>query len=261
MRHKFLLILSFSLAACAGNAHLQRITYDGVDHLIVLDKGKVPTSPSFLGPFQHPTMISPDLLQEILESVQVNPNGGILSALISGKDTIQPLFDSGAAQLISVQLSQALAKADPSERAIFYHAVPRNAAEVSLTSGFLLVKDKRLHLRIDHYKVPHRKRNPFPRVGNDILPSEMIKYRFALSENTQMAHRTFKNVFGFEGSDPQWLVIDYLGFIPPSIERTPSLEKNERLEKKLRVLKRLKEEGLISEEEYTEKKRSLLREF
>ncbi|MBN4054545.1 SHOCT domain-containing protein [Nitrospira defluvii] len=260
MRHNLLLIWFFSLAACTGNAHFQRVVHEGTDHLVVLDKGEVSAMPSFLGPFQHPTTISPDVLQEILESVHVVPNKGILNALISGKDNILPLFDSDAVQLMSVQLSEALAKADVSEHARFYFAVPRNTSEVSLTSGFLLVKDKRLHLRINHYKVPHRKRNPFSTVGNGIPPSETMKYRFTLSENKQMAHRTFKNVFGFEGSDPHWLVIEYIGFTPSS-ERIPLLETTERLEEKLRVLKRLKEERLISEEEYSEKKRSLLREF
>ncbi len=261
MKRQFLIILSFFLASCAGNAHLQRVVHEESDYLVVLDKGDVPVSPSFEGPFQHPVTITPESLQGILESIQVVPSSGILNALISGKDETQPLFDSISIQRISSKLSQALSKADPSERAGFYHALPRNAAGVYLTSGFLLVKDKQLHVYVKHFKVPHRKRQPFSTVGNGIPPSEMTKYRFVLLENKQMAHRTFKNIFGFEGSNPRWLVVDYLGFTPVSKKSHPLSDLTERLEEKLRTLKRLKEEGLISDDEYTEKKRSLLMEF
>jgi hypothetical protein len=97
---------------------------------------------------------------------------------------------------------------------------------------------------------------------------------FTLVEGPQLALRKYKNWLGLSESDPHWLIADYAVFgaeptlvdprtaaEPPTLPRLPSDVPPVGLEEKLRTLKRLREEGLISEQEYIEKKRALLKDF
>lgn len=258
VRRTLFILISFLIASCAGKSHLQRVVHQTSDSLVVLDKGELSVSPAFPPPYQHPQDLSPESLQRTLESVRVLPSSGFLNNLFSGKDKDRPLFDADTAEILSLQLSKALAKADPSERVTFYHALPASPSEVFVTSGFLLFQGDRLHLRVKDYRIPLRNGSPLTSVGNTLPPSEMSKYRFELSENKQMLHRRFQNVFGLEGTDAHWLVVDV--HAPPDPPAT-SGETSMGIVEKLRTLKRLKDEGLIDEEDYIEKKRTLLDGF
>ncbi len=266
MRHLVLATLFLLLVSCTNSALLQRTAHQAPDLLIVLDKGGGQAS-ALSSSYDHPATISPERLELLLTSVKVQPRTGLLNSIISGDKKRRPLFDSETAQHLAPRFSQALAEAGPSERIDFYHTLPKDAHRVSITSGFLLVKGEQLHLRINHYKVPLRKDFPPSSVGKGILPSEQGKYAFALSEADYMVHRRFKNVIGLSGSDPHWLIIDYaaLSSPPPSppspSEVSPVLSETKALEEKLRALKRLRKEDLITEEEYLEKKRSILKSF
>lgn len=266
MRHFVLALFFLSLVSCTNKALLQRTVHQAPDLLIILDKGGGQAS-SLAPPYDHPATITPERLQLVLRSVKVQPRTGLLNSIISGEKKQRPLFDSETAQPIAIRLAQALAEAGPSERIDFYHTLPKNPHTNFITSGFLLVKGQQLHLRVNHYKVPLRKGFPPSSVGQGIPPSEKGKHAFAVSEADHMTHRRFRNVIGLTGSDPHWLVIDYAALSfpspnPPSPSKVspPPLSKKA-LEEKLRTLKRLRKEDLITEEEYLEKKRSILKNF
>ncbi|MFQ5780825.1 MAG: SHOCT domain-containing protein [Nitrospiria bacterium] len=265
MRRLALSFLFLSLTSCANSALLQRVVHQAPDLLVILDKGKIGAA-SFSSPYHHPASISPTRLQKVLGSVKVQPHTGLLRSIISGEKKMQPLFDSETARLMSIRLSQALAEAGPSERVNFYHTLPKNSVTDSVTSGFLLVKEERLHLRINHYKAPLRKGSHPSSAGSGIPRSEMAKFAFTLSEDQYMARRNFRNAIGLTGTDPHWLVIDYtaLSSLPAKdtfSEDSPPPVATKEVEERLRTLKRLLQEGLITEEEYTEKKRSILKDF
>ena len=266
MRRRLFLFLFLFLSACASTLDLQRVVHQAPDLLVILDKREIQASPSFHAPYSHPAVISPSHLQQILESVTVQPRAGFLKSLFSGENKKRPLFNQETVQLMALQFSQALAKADPSERIDFFHTLPKNSVTDAVTSGFLLVKDKQLHLRVQHYQVPLRKGSHPSSVGRGIPNSEKAKFAFILSEGDHMAHRSFKNVIGLSGSDSHWLVIDYAAFSSPSRESAPASlplpKKNEsEVEERLRTLKHLWKEGLISDEDYIEKKKTILKAF
>lgn len=260
------MLLFLSLISCSSKAQLQRTVHQAPDLLILLDKGGEKLS-SFSSPYDHPATISAERLQLLLTSVEVQPRTGLLNSMISGKKKRKPLFDSETARDVAIRISQALSEADPSERINFYRSTPRNALTVSVTSGFLFVKGEKLHLRANHYLSPLRKGFPPTSVGKDIPPSEKGKYAFALYETEHMTHRRFKNVLGLSGSDPHWLVIDHAALTSPSPDRIPPSTASQTplstdvLAEKLRALKGLREENLITEEEYQDKKKSILEEF
>jgi len=256
MRHLTLLFLFTLISACAGHSNLQRVIHQEDGLIVVLDKGEIQASPPFNPPYQHPAAISPQDIQKVLEAVEVSPRGGILMSIFSKKKA-ETLFPKRAAHLVATQLSQALSKADSSERVNFYQTRPLNSVKNAATSGFILVRDERIHLRLNHYKVPQRKGTPPSSIGQDIKPSESGRYRFSLLEKKGMTHRAYKGMLGLSGTDSHWLVIDYAHVDEPKKRATPPTS----LEERLRVLKRLREEGLITEKEYIDKKQSILRDF
>ncbi len=262
MRHLVLIFFFVSITACATDPNLKRIVHQGEDILIELDKKEVSAHPPFEPPYHHPAQLSQSELEKILKSIKIQPSKGMLMSLFSDKGKeVEALFKPETLSFVALKFSEALAKADPEERINFYQTLPLSSSKVSATTGFLIVKGGRLHFRLNHYKVPLRKGRHPSNSGLGLKPTEKGKYAFDLLEGKQMKHRRFKNVIGLEGSDPQWLVIDYADFPEPVLESATTIESAMNLEDRLRTLKHLKEKGLITEEEYSEKKKSLLKDL
>ncbi len=265
MRYQALLFLSFFLVSCAGNAHLRRVVHQTPEFLVELDQVEIAASPVFPSPYDHPFSISSEGLQDVLQSLEVVPGGGFLKMLFSGKEKQRSIFHSKDIALVSEQLSKALAEAGPSEKVHFYYSIPKDASKVLVSSGVLVFKDKRLHLRLKYHRIPMRKGSPLRTAERSIPPSEKGRYSFTLFEDELRRHRRYKNAFGFDGSDAHWLVIDYQGIaaaalLPPAPAFSGPIPAKT-LEERLRALKRFKDEGLISEEEYRKKKASMLKAF
>ncbi|MFQ5588298.1 MAG: SHOCT domain-containing protein [Nitrospiria bacterium] len=265
MRHLSFLLFCFFMSACASGVGLQRVTHQEEGLLVVLDQNPIPAQHAVETPYHHPASLSEGDFENILNTIQATPEQGILGSLFSKKEPA-PLFSPETAALVAARLSGALSKATSEERVNFYQTRPLDSIHVSATTGFVLVKDERLHLRVNHYRVPLRKGVHPSKAGMGLRPTEKGKYAFSLDEGEKITRRTYKNILGLSGSDPQWLVIDYTDFPKPGQTLSPA-SKPERpqagksLEERLRALKHLHEEGLITEEEYQQKKQSLLKEL
>ncbi len=259
MRQSLLLLTLLFLSACASQTGLQRTIHETDTFLLVLDQNPVPAQPEFTPPYNHPAQINPSDLEQILSAIKITPDKGMLMSFFSEKE-FRHLFSSETVPQVARQLSDALLKANPDERINFYQTLPLNSSKVSATTGYLLVKDNQLHFRVNQFQVPLRKGSHPSRAGMNIRPTEKGKYAFSLAEARGMAHRSYKNMLGLEGSDPRWLVIDYTNFPLPGTETSDPLKQHpeKSLEERLRTLKHLRDEGLITEVEYTQKKQSLL---
>jgi hypothetical protein len=269
------LALSLAMLSCAGEAEYRKVVHQEPGLLVVLDRREIPASPSVERAYDHPVSISPALLQRTLEAVRVQQEPGLLMRLIVGKREARSLVDPETAPLFALKLSNALAEAGPQERVDFYLVSSPAAVTQSVSSGSFFVKDRRLHLRLDHFRTPLGNGAPLTAVEQP-EPGQTGKREtdFTLVEGPHLAHRKYKNWLGLSESDPHWLIADYavLAAEPlpvdpraaaelPAPPQPPSDVPPVGLEEKLRTLKRLREEGLISEQEYIEKKRALLKDF
>jgi len=263
MRYMVLLFFSFFLISCAGNAHLRRVVHQTPEFLVELDQVKIATSPDFPSPYEHPFLISPEALQDVLQPIEVIPGGGFLRMLFSGKKKQRSIFLSKDMASVSKQLSKALAAAGPSEKVHFHYAIPKDSSKVLVSSGVLVFKDNRLHLRLNYYRLPMKKGRLLRTAERSIPRSEKGRYSFTLFEDELRRHRQYKNAIGFDATDEHWLVMDYQGIaakaLLPQNPISPAPIKT--VEERLRRLKRFKEEGLINEQEYRKKKAALLRAF
>jgi hypothetical protein len=284
VRHAMVLFALLMTVSCASGPAYRRVVYREPQLLVALDRSEIQASPSVERAYDHPASISPSLIQQALDSVSVQQERGLLMSMVFGKTEKNALFDPESSAAISAELSRALAQAGPEERVDFYQTLPRDSMTVSVTSGLLFVKGKRIYLRVNHYKAPLGKDDPPTAVDGEQTsnPAEKKELDFALLEGPHQVHRTYRNWLGFTESDSRWLLIDYYALAasspkeaskveptapvipspslsPPSTSPPPVLEGG--LEEKLKTLKHLREEGLISEEEYIEKKRALLKDF
>ncbi len=263
MRIVAFLSLLIGISACTMPTHLQRVAHQEDELLIVLDQHPLSNLPDYEGPYAHPAKIPSADMKKILKSIKVGPQTGMLMSLFS-KDELSPLFDADSTDKLAEQLSQALAEAAPLEKINFYQMKARNAAHVAVTSGFIFVKAEKLHFKVNQYEMPLRKGRHPSRAGLGLKQSEKGRYAFELLEGKKMTYRSYKNVLGLPGADRHWLIIDYADFPDPAVQMPETMNSQLRattLEERLRTLKHLRDEGLITDAEYSEKKQSLLKDF
>ncbi len=99
--------------------------------------------------FDHPAEVAPARLRELLASVAVQRRTGLLSVIFSEKPF--RAFSDPQLDLLSAQLSKALAGATPEEMALFYFNAPESNEQLRVTSGGGYVRQGHLVLVIANY--------------------------------------------------------------------------------------------------------------
>jgi Short C-terminal domain len=279
-RFLFLFVLvSAVAAACAANRTMTRPVLDDGYTVIRLETWLDDfRKPVPLG-FDHPADIGKAEMARILESIRIVQPAGFLSRLIlNSKSDPEPAFTTPEAVQFAKPLSEAFRTAAPDERIVFFLHHQRSLYKGTTTSGVAFVKDKRLNIILGRYLMGNQPGAPDIPVGGKPLPSTNEQDFFAVPGRFQSLIDERKAPGGNEMVFPRrWLVIDYASFLsaPPESAAPPSAEPLTEpgntepapaappmtLEEKLKTLKDLQEKGLITEEEYNQKKQELLKSF
>jgi hypothetical protein len=104
------------------------------------------------GRFDHPAEIPPAHMRELLASVAVQRQTGLLSVIFADKPF--RAFSDAELDLFSVQFSKALAEATPEEQAVFYINDPESNQRLRITSGAVYVQQGKLVVIIANYHYP-----------------------------------------------------------------------------------------------------------
>ena len=284
MRQSGLLILSGLILAaigmgCATSKTVSRPILDEAYNKVRLeawldDSGK----PVPLG-FEHPVEISETDLSRILQSIQIVDPPGMLSRLIlKAKATPEPAFTKKEADFLANPLASALKSAKPNERVVFFLNHRRSAYKGTTSSGVVFIKDNRLNVILGWHRRGNQPGKPDIVIGGKPFPSSNDQPFYAIAGNFQSIVEERTAPGGQETVFPKrWVSIDYpallesppqtAGPVPGTSAAAPeggeetAAAPDLTLEEKLRTLHRLQEEGLITEEEYTEKKKALLESF
>lgn len=135
-------------AACAAPLVTRPVFHEGEDGKaeVFIRLDKVTTADRF----DQPAQIPPARLRELLATVAVQRRTGLLSVIFSE----QPFraFSNDQLNLLSVQLSKALAEATPDEQAVFFFNDPESNQRFRITSGGVSVQQGKLVVVMANYR-------------------------------------------------------------------------------------------------------------
>lgn len=203
----------------------------------------------------HPFDISFDALGQSLASIQVEGGAKMAAA---------PMFNEAELKEFVPHLVAALAKAGPREDVCFavvgQHGLFGSASPLSVTSGRLFARDGRLNIIFGLVQTPFEDNE----LGNALVPP------FPPGSRTQVSNTGWKVLpKGGRLADGRtdWIVLDNWVVLDTTKAKAPDAgaaspatadTRYQEIESKLTVLGRLKEKGLITEEEYKERRRVIL---
>ena len=275
-------MMGVALLACGPKVITTKIHEDPYFkvHLKQNPKNK---DPLLAPPYQHPLPFNEKQMEHILGSIQIQYSKGKLSRLFSDKKPEQePAFSEKEVKHLAPPMAQALNQATPNDRIHFHFDHRVSVFRGGRSTGILFVKNDRLHFILGNYRyIPGVKRTDIYRQINDRIRKPSIGVDNPLNTkdvgNVKLTPGPFQEFHEIEEKKlkERWLVIDYNQLLqspgPAPEEKTqkfelplshpPAARTDPSLEERLRTLKQWREEGLISEEEYSEKKQELLKEF
>ncbi len=169
--------------------------------------------------YDHPVRVSSRELATVLQAVQVQFKANWLQVLIAGPLKPLPLFDESSLGRVVPSLVEALERAGPRERIVFYVAQRRSDSRRDITSGTIFVKGRLLHITLANYQnrvdvlpgVPAYDRQD-PEVS--VAPQRMT---LLFDRPEFLSKRELDLVDSLFGAAPPRLMIDYARFLQMTI--------------------------------------------
>ena len=101
----------------------------------------------------HPVFITPEQITRILEGFKVRDHRVALQVYFSGEAARERVFRDEEVALLAPRLSEALARAEPTERVTYYLSQPQSSIKREITTGGLYVRGGHLHFILGNYRV------------------------------------------------------------------------------------------------------------
>lgn len=219
--------------------------------------------------FSHPFHWSPEQWKPILRSIYVQKLGQGLLFFPAPNGPTQPAFTEAEVDYLSETLTRAFAQAQPSEVVVFGLTSPKTREMIEMTTGAWHVKDAQLHLILGNYREAVTMSSVRELLWQD--PLHMIAgplYEFAPGPH-QSAIREDSGIGTFLIPEAPQLALTYQQLSSDALpidggrekEVPPSAAPDASLEGKLKRLKQIHDEGLITDDEFAAKKKTLLDGF
>lgn len=212
--------------------------------------------------FDHPLAISPEAMSRVLRSIQVEYHPGLLRSLLTGnRGKPARAFSDDEIAGMAVGLSEAFSRATPADRIEFVVRHKKGVFAAGISTGVMNAKDGRIELIFGNYKA-----NPIPK-GDHVDPERQDPLENIGVESFEIVPGPHQDSLDAAEGGPagRGLSIDFGALTEPLPEGGASAEAEaptgEAIEHKLEILKRLREKGLITEEEYRQKKQELLEAY
>lgn len=243
------------ITACARNAEPPRYLDEGERHLVRLEKEKTAA-------YSHPAELDREVWERALESIVVSHPVSLLKRIFLQKNEIVgPAFTHDEAAFLASRFKAAAERAAPDEHIAFLLSSNESHASSEVTSGIAFFKGRTLHVVLANHHTPlsSQRHMQVPR-DTTMRPYEQDGFHLvAQPHQVKMEEGALER--GQEG-----IAIDYAALDAPSQPASAENGQKEspplaeaRLEERLKLLKKVRDEGLITEEEYTEKKKELLK--
>lgn len=265
--------------ACQGPERSARPAHEEQERFVRLDARADDPRPEGAARFAHPVLLSSAEWARILAGIRIQPRKD--SVLFTR--TLEPPTEAFAPDEIVYlgrALSETFARAKPDEWVVFgmSRVLPSGLNEI--TTGGWFAEETRLHLLLANYRHSATRTAVRERLWKEPLRALAAPFYDVVQGEryTVVKGRGLLSALS-SGSGPE-IVIEYvplpgaLPTTPPAAIRqpVPAVEKAlptpeaggfpaAAVEDRLRMLKRLREQGLITDEEYREKKKEVLGSF
>ena len=151
--HYAVLVILVFLAGCAIPQVPARIIYEDPVNYVRLerDPAVLPEWPP--SHHAHPASMDPALMRTILSGLRIQEHRLGIQRWIQGEAPFVPAFSDEEVELLSAQVSEALAEAEYNERITFYLSQPQTSARRVITSGGLYVHGSQLHVLLGNWQI------------------------------------------------------------------------------------------------------------
>lgn len=262
-------VMASLLASCASSPTFSRTVYEDPTVLVRLD------SPLFQAevsgaPAGHISELTAADLAELLRSVRIQPEISFLSYWILRKEP-QPesAFPNDAANLLAPHLQAALARARPTETAVFFLRRTREDGIPLVTTGGLLLDGNQVFVLMANARRPTTTQRKLD-IARDapLHPLGELDFHFVPGPyQTTLVKKDLPKSIAITSAPA--LSVDYrawlVGLLQPRRGSSPSQTEPEipaaTVEEKLHRLKTWHEQGLITNDEYLQKRQELLKHF
>lgn len=263
------LVMVSLLANCASSPAFSRKVYEDPTVLVRLDsplvQGQVSTAPA-----EHIPELTAADLAEILRSVKIQSEISFVSYWILRKEPqSEPAFPNEDVQLLAPHLRAALAKARPNETAVFFLRRTREDGIPLVTTGGLFIQGNQLHVLLANARRPATTLRKIETAHDAPLhPLGEVDFHFVPGPHqTTLAKKDLPQSIAMTSAPA--LSVDYrawlAGILQPDRGSSPTQTKSEipaaTIEEKLHRLKTWREQGLITDGEYLQKRQEVLKHF
>lgn len=262
-------VMASLLSSCASSPNFSRTVYDDPTVLVRLDSSLFQEEVSGAPDGHTPEFTAADLAA-ILRSVRIQPEISFLSYWVLRKDPQPaPAFPNDDAQLLAPHLRGALAKARPNEMAVFFLRRTREDGIPLVTTGGLLIHGDQLIVLLANARRPTTTQRKLEKSRDTPLhPLGEVDFHFVPGPyQTTLVKKDLPKSIAITSA--QAFSVDYrallAGLLQPSRGSSPSQTEPEipaaTIEEKLHRLKTWHEEGLITDDEYLQKRQEILKRF
>ncbi len=226
------------------------------------------------GRFAHPVALSPPDWMRILTGIRIQPRKDSLFFTTALEPPIEA-FAQEEIVYLGRALSETFARARPDEWVVFGMSRVLPSGLNELTTGGWFAEGARLHLVLANYRHGATRSTVRERLWKEPLRAVAEPFYNVVQGEHQTVVKSTGLLAALASGSGTEIVIEYRALLgaPPSAVRPASVEKaapapvaGPRLtpaaaEERLHALKRMREQGLITDEEYREKKKEILESF
>lgn len=216
--------------------------------------------------FSHPAAVNPELLDQALQHIEVQPSS-LLERIAGGSSTTQEAFSAEQRRVLATLFSKALNQATSLETVTFYWATPRGNGLWEVTSGGLYRQEDDLHMLLPNYRQTVPAQSPPQTARNHPLSQlgESLHSLRSIDPVRQLSHSLATELWSPQ--TPHFIFpLQTLGTgqIPSDTHVTNSHtpgESSESIKQRLKNLEDLRKEGMLTEKEYRHKRQEILKEL
>lgn len=259
----------FILAGCVTSPTISRTVYEDPIVLVRLDSSS-PLKDAAGEPDQQVAKFTTAHLTSVLQSIMIQRETSFVSYwVLRSMPQPEPAFPNDDAQLLAPHLLAALVKARPNETAVFALRRTREDGIPLVTTGGMLIRGDQLIVLLANVRRPAitlRKLEISKEVP--LQPIGEMEFHFVPGTNQTTLAKTELSSTLIKSSI-QTLSVNYkawlTGLFQPSLFSSPTPTQPDipvsLAEEKLHHLKTWHEQGLITDDEYLQKRQEILKRF